>query len=807
MCENTKVKSLLEESADFSTQVNKFSMIFRNPKYEEEYAKYKYERKNILLAIGICIFFNALFQALRQTQLWVSNFLEPRNSPLPRHLAITIVIAGNGTYILEGIIFFIPKLRLLRGFIISVVPVATAIYSSYQVLTFAFPNVTVPFYSPVTAFYLATGILGSFIYSANWICGALQILLITASVDTYLIYFDWSWVTDKPFLLAISFTTAICLILGIYYFEYFQRKAIYMRLEAEVQKQNLENILQKLPDPLIISQNGNIKSVNEVFDHINFSENDISNSMRSINSVSIEKELNDTDHDIHRNSLSLDVKVDTLISKKSKLSFGDIIRREDNLDKERFQLSSENSCKQYFQISSIEFYINTKKYFLYLLNNLTNLTKIRDLKIKEKCQRLYFSSITHDFRTPLGIIMGNIEMLLEIIKDLPISKYLMKIFNATSLLSLLVQDILDFAQMKQGKMTLDPQEFNIDKEFSMIIDLFEDKYKDKGLYLKLEINENLNKILFNDANRIKQILVNLISNAYKFTTQGGVTVRVDPMEASFDLVQVSVIDTGIGIPKEEKKYLFSEFGKLKSNISMNPKGVGLGLYICKQLVQKLGGKIKVKSKCNIGTTFSFSFLSNFNLGLQINIGNTFESKEGNIVKEVNKYLQNDEIKPSMDLFPKLEFRRNSIETFIIKENEYEKHCNCSDLLIIDDDIGIRDILKNFADRLSIRYDEANNGIDGLKKVRAKLHSSCCKWYKVILTDNNMPEMDGIQMSIQIKKELAEIPECKCHIILVSGITNEEKQQIDQLPSSPFTLILPKPLPLNKFKEVVQLYLK
>jgi len=240
---------------------------------------------------------------------------------------------------------------------------------------------------------------------------------------------------------------------------------------------------------------------------------------------------------------------------------------------------------------------------------MTAFNKIKELQVREKYQRTYFASITHDFRTPIGIISGNSEILLDLVTDSYQRKQIINIHQASYILLLLVQDILDYSQLKEGTLQIASSEFILEKELASLTDLFIPKFRDKGLTLMFNINKRVPKTIFNDANRIKQILMNLISNAFKFTKQGYVEVHVDFDERDKKVI-INVKDTGVGMEASEADTLFKEYSKLQRHQELNPMGIGLGLHICKQLVMKLGGMITVQSQVDVGTTFTFSISSN-----------------------------------------------------------------------------------------------------------------------------------------------------------------------------------------------------
>lgn len=178
----------------------------------------------------------------------------------------------------------------------------------------------------------------------------------------------------------------------------------------------------------------------------------------------------------------------------------------------------------------------------------------------------------------------------------------------------LTEDILDLAKMQSGTFTLNEELFTIGSLVSEIEYIFDFQCARKNLYFRVDADEQMRRLSFNsDSGRLKQVLMNLISNAFKFTEQGGITVAFK-IRRVFDFhlfqhcrcLEVSVKDTGVGIAKEDKKQLFKLFGTiLKHREGVNKRGTGLGLSISKKIVESMRGEISVKSELGVGTEFLF----------------------------------------------------------------------------------------------------------------------------------------------------------------------------------------------------------
>lgn len=607
---------------------------------------------------------------------------------------------------------------------------------------------------------------------------------------------------NKQIYVAISVSTALSVILAIYYFEYFQRKAIFMKLQAEEQRQNLNDIIENLPEPLLLSIQQKIIYKNKTFENI-LKPNGNSSPFESHPNIEESKCINFENEEV-KSSRNLAIlnnenpQIEKIINKEN-VSLKEIVSSGKNLKGEHFEYKNELNNVKLFEGNSITLRNGEQDMNLYLLKDLTPYKQIKDLENREQFQRIYFASLTHDFRTPLGIIKGNAEILLLMALDIEVQKNVRIIYNSATILSLLVQDVLDYSQIKSGNLRVIPFEFNIREEFQLIIELFEAKFKDKGLSLDLMINESVPEILYSDCNRIKQILLNLISNAFKFTINGGVFVIVFS-ENENEEINVIVKDTGVGIRDEDKSKLFSEFGKLEDHKELNPTGIGLGLHICKKIVLHLGGNITVESRINEGTSFKFTFSNGRITNTIINAG--LQSPRHNKLPTSNRLFNNVNNNKGNLVHNKANSLISSQSINLVIEEEKQKTCDCSKILIVDDDYGIRNITISYCRRNSVKFDEAENGQKAVDKVISKLNSECCKFYSMIFIDYYMPIMDGVKASIIIKRELQNYTENHTRIILVSGLTNDDYFVISNLEQNPFYRIESKPLSYPKFNALV-----
>ncbi len=226
------------------------------------------------------------------------------------------------------------------------------------------------------------------------------------------------------------------------------------------------------------------------------------------------------------------------------------------------------------------------------------------LKVKSE----FVANVTHELRTPVNGVLGNTRELLDEVTDEHIAKYLRIIERCCGDMNKIINNILDFSKLEAGKFLLEPREFDFRNMLDYVRSQHINKLTEKGLGFFMTVSPQIPTHIIGDELRIVQILNNLLSNAQKFTTVGKITVEVVKTAQVKDKIELFFIvkDTGIGIDKADRDKLFQSFSQVDASISRKYGGTGLGLNICKQLVELMGGKIEVESEKNKGSTFSFS---------------------------------------------------------------------------------------------------------------------------------------------------------------------------------------------------------
>ena len=330
-----------------------------------------------------------------------------------------------------------------------------------------------------------------------------------------------------------------------------------------------------------------------------------------------------------------------------------------------------------------------------------------------KSQNRFFSNMSHEIRTPINTIIGLNEMILrEEISD-EVAEDAENIQAASKLLLHLINDILDMSKFESGQMQLTEVPYHPGDMISEVVGMLWIRAKEKKLDFHVNIAPDIPGGLMGDDVRIKQILINMVGNAIKYTKEGSVTLSIQCGERNDNTVNViySVSDTGMGIKKEDMPYLFSAFKRVDEEANRHIEGTGLGLAIVKQIVDMMNGKITVNSVYTKGSTFVVEIPQVIVDNVQIG---EFDLEKRHKAKTVERY--------------KKRFEAPDAKVLVVDDSE-------SNLLVVSK------LLRS----TGVTIDTALSGQEALKKT-LDTH------YHVIFMDHLMPEMDGIECTKQIKKQ-------------------------------------------------------
>ena len=339
-----------------------------------------------------------------------------------------------------------------------------------------------------------------------------------------------------------------------------------------------------------------------------------------------------------------------------------------------------------------------------------------DLEAANTAKSNFLANMSHEIRTPINAVLGMDEMILREAKDDSILEYAQDIDSAGHQLLSLINDILDFSKIESGKMEIHPVEYEL---FSIINDCYNMiilRAKRKGLKFVVENDEKIPAFLLGDEVRVRQIIMNLLTNAVKYTKDGEVTLRFDYEEIDKENIylKISVKDTGVGISEDNQKVLFESFKRIDEKENRNIEGTGLGLTITKKFVDMMQGDITVKSVLYEGSTFTVRIPQRV-AGNGV-IGNFSERFKNRFNRNV---LQGNE---EGDQSGKKGFTFTAPNARVLVVDDVKMNLNV-----------VRLLLKN----TQAQIDLAASGEEALKYTMVKR-------YDVILMDHMMPVMDGIE---------------------------------------------------------------
>lgn len=329
----------------------------------------------------------------------------------------------------------------------------------------------------------------------------------------------------------------------------------------------------------------------------------------------------------------------------------------------------------------------------------------KEIEELSRAENHFFSSMSHEIRTPINTIIGLNEIILR--GDIPedVAENARNIQGASKLLLTLINDILDISKIKSGKMEIVNVSYETGELFSEIVNMIWLKAKEKGLEFRLHVDASIPSMLCGDEVRIKQVLINLLNNAVKYTSEGSVTLSVRSERLTLNRVRVwySVEDTGQGVKKENIPYIFNAFRRVDEEKNRHIEGTGLGLSIVQQLVELMGGEISVNSVYTKGSTFIVmleqDIIDERELG-------TFTLASRSRVHEGEKYRQSFEAP--------------------------DAH-----ILVVDDNEMNLVVVSKLLSETKIQIDTALSGAECLQLTQNH-------YYDCILMDHMMPDMDGIE---------------------------------------------------------------
>lgn len=392
-------------------------------------------------------------------------------------------------------------------------------------------------------------------------------------------------------------------------------------------------------------------------------------------------------------------------------------------------------------------------------NNMRRIEELmREAEESNEAKGNFLANMSHEIRTPMNAICGMSDMLLDEELSEQGKELAASIKSSGNSLLSIINDILDFSKLESGKMVIAPEEYYISSVVHDLLNVVEVRVKDKPVKLLAKVQDSIPRKLYGDSGRIRQILLNIMGNATKFTHEGSVTLEASwqAEDEKHGRLYFSVRDTGIGIKKENLEKLFDAFEQVDLNKNRGIEGTGLGLSISKLLVEEMGGKIWVESEYEKGSTFHFFI-------------------EQEVIDaspcEYGKGVQKTEIKQFKITFKAPEAK----------------------ILVVDDvKVNLRvaaGILKKFG----IVPDLIDNAVDCVETLKKR------KDYDLIFMDHMMPEIDGIEATGMIRGMNEEYTD-RVPIIALSA--NAVKGMEQEFYTAGMNDFLPKPIEVARMSELL-----
>ena len=379
-----------------------------------------------------------------------------------------------------------------------------------------------------------------------------------------------------------------------------------------------------------------------------------------------------------------------------------------------------------------------------------------------RAKSAFLAVVSHEIRTPMTGVMGMVRMLLDSSITKQQRDYALTIQESSEAMLALINDILDFEKIQRGKMEMENISFDLNRLIQGIVTLMSGHAAEKRIGLSARMDDDLPRFVKGDPTRLRQVLLNLMGNAIKFTQEGQVTLVVKNLNTqeagqehnpqSKHMIYFAVQDSGIGIPMESQKSLFSPFAQANSTIARKFGGTGLGLAISKGLVEAMGSAININSKENEGSTFFF----------------TLEMDKG------------------------LAISQEPVRMIPVVENVEEKPSNPLRILVVDDNTITRKVVLNLLQKYNHEISTSSSAEEALEKIYKDA-------FDLVLMDIELPGMHGNDAT----KILRDHPDpVKSAIPVIAMTGNVQKEDMERYLADGMSGVLPKPIDPEKLVETI-----
>ncbi len=379
-----------------------------------------------------------------------------------------------------------------------------------------------------------------------------------------------------------------------------------------------------------------------------------------------------------------------------------------------------------------------------------------------KAKSQFLAQMSHEIRTPINAVLGMNEMILREASDESILDYAGNIQTAGKNLLGIINSILDFSKIEDGKMKILPVKYDLASVINNLVLTIEERAKAKSLEFIVEVDEKLPSILLGDDMRLTQVIMNLLTNAVKYTDEGKITLSIQEGKRDADsvLLNVKVVDTGIGIRKEDMEKLFESFERLEETRNRNIEGTGLGMAIVIKLLRMMDSELQVQSEYGSGSMFSF---------------------------EIRQSIV--DAQPIGDYAKRLEKGKEQ------RENEMHLYVPDARVLVVDDNEMNRKVARNLMKLNGFVPDMASSGAEAIEMIRKKT-------YDIVFLDHMMPKLDGLETLAKLKEENL-IPVQTSVIALTANAVSGAKETYL---SAGFDDYLPKPIEVWALEDKLKAYI-
>eukprot|EP00347_Sterkiella_histriomuscorum_P017889 403347588 len=899
------INQLIEKLGQ-SYNKERFSLKFEDEEIEEEYSKFMHHRTNQLgfICLG---------------QVWLSAILY-----LSYHIYVLVHDGSNPEFQGVWITTVVMNLAIISQYLLGRKYKYIALqYSNVQLFVlFSCGYQQAISYNKDFQFFDRFLIILGYTASLAYISYCQKTLFFSFVLTyVYLVIRSWYWAQSTfYFVISIVFFLAAFIFLYILArsFQHLERDKFQQKLNQNQLLKMFHNLIRRNHDGIIITQNDEIvfmnSQINQIFNldsqkDYNPENCELKSDLTEEKNHLIEQ-FKKTSLEMHSQSQTQDDQCnqfsniwDYISFRQEASKYAEYLCCDDEkfangtyfkfeyLPKETLDATEEETTTKQLQVFSQIFLIGSKGLVMTTIRDMSKWLEVEKQKTMSKMKTIAFASAAHEFRNPLNAITQSLQLLEGLVDLSKGGKYFNIALNCSNLMLYLVNDILDFAQIESKKLLLNLQDTSIQAMLEECFSVMSYKAEEKGLELTYEVDRRLPSLIIVDQNRLRQVIINLLSNGIKYTQRGFIKVKVYLVEDQ-ESIRFDVQDTGVGIEEQSQRRLFRAFTKINKNREMNTQGCGLGLSISKLIAQALGGDISFESVYGEGSTFSLiipfksqallqqendEFLTETDRSLIVKdssfdrqyefMSRTFqEESKSNLqlinqnqaqppvlfmnhrreptmidiqdvnneymqipqyfrqsqIEQVEQYLKPQDVRLIYNVQsrnPSLatQYWTENIQYFQTREDDNAeealicnpfKYCSCSKILLVDDEPFNLIVLEGLLNQLGIfDIDKCFNGQEARQNILDNQQPNfICKehqQYKLVITDNNMPIMTGIQFAKQIREEQNKEKVCKSlKMVLLSGDYKPLKENENHI----FDDVLMKPLKLQELKDIINKYI-